>query len=237
MRFDDGADRGGGHIRVLIHHFLCGDQGGLGKAEGLRRPVAAAHIQDHLGDAVGHRDLRPHTVGPEPVNDALAHPFGRGDTKGRALGHTARRQADFDAVAFRIDPGGGEQLPQPDIDAGRRADFETFQPLHIALLQRAVDADHQKPVHALAQRTEDFRSLPARKGPERRMGRSGDEFRAAIAQRLETVGHGKDQLMAGIQPFFLEKTELHRGDRREIRVRNQIGQGNTYLHDKSPKFR
>src|SRR5215475_11901368 len=62
---------------------------------------------------------------------------------------------------------------------------------------------------------------------------SADEIDRALAQRRVTLVDGVDQLERNIEAFLLEATELDRGDRGEIRVRDHVGHGELHVSNSS----
>src|SRR5262245_66148359 len=58
---------------------------------------------------------------------------------------------------------------------------------------------------------------------------SADEIDRALAQRRVALVDGVDQLERDIEAFLLEATELDRGDRGEIRVRDHVGHGEFHV--------
>src|SRR5207244_116453 len=65
-------------------------------------------------------------------------------------------------------------------------------------------------------------ALPVREGAQRGMRRASDEVEGAVAQRLHGLRHGKQELERRVESLGPEETELHRGDRGKIRIRDQI---------------
>ena len=55
------------------------------------------------------------------------------------------------------------------------------------------------------------------------MRRAADEVGLAVAQRLVALADRIDQLKLRIEAFLLEEAHLHRGDRGEVRVGDEIG--------------
>src|SRR5215471_16925767 len=62
---------------------------------------------------------------------------------------------------------------------------------------------------------------------------SADEIDRALAQRRVTLVDRVDQLERDIEAFLLEATELDRGDRGEIRVRDHVGHGELHVSNSS----
>src|SRR5205814_6030801 len=84
-------------------------------------------------------------------------------------------------------------------------------------------AHDEEPVHALRERADELDAAPFGKSRERAMRRAADKIDGAVAQGLIGAVDRKDQLGRDIEPLALEIAELGRGQRREIRVRDQIG--------------
>ena len=123
----------------------------------------------------------------------------------------------------RSSPAAGEQATKAHLDPGRRADASSLERREVAARDLEVAAHDEKPVHALRQRAEQLDALPLGKAGERAVRGAGDEIDLAVAQRLIAAVDRKDQLGGDVEPLGREKPELRRGERREIRVRDQVG--------------
>src|SRR5262249_30566502 len=114
-------------------------------------------------------------------------------------------------------------------DPRRRADPASLHDAKIAAFAAELLVHDQEPVHALALRAQKFGALPARKCRQRRMRGSTNEIDGAVAQRRVALVDGIDQLERDIQAFPREATELDRGDRGEVRVRDHVGHGEFHV--------
>jgi hypothetical protein len=83
------------------------------------------------------------------------------------------------------------------------------------------------------------------------MGGAADEIDRAVVQRHVGLVDRKDQLDIDVEPFLPKQSELGRGNRREVRIRDHVGHGEfhgdgllveerwfrrTAIHGQSPKM-
>ena len=162
---------------------------------------------------------------PLAQNPSIA-PFSSASRRGQAeidrAAGGARHRADADAFAVRVEPGGGEQRPQPHLDPGRGADPLAPQRREVAAGDAEIGPHDQEPVHALRQRAEQLDAAPFGKGRQRAVRRAADEIDRAVAQRLVGAVDREDQLGRDVEPLLREKPELGRRHRRKIRIRDQV---------------
>src|SRR5262249_40680384 len=81
------------------------------------------------------------------------------------------------------------------------------------------------PVHALRLRAEQLDALPLREGRQRRMRRAADEIDRAVAHLRVALVDREDHLELDVEPFLLEEAELDRRDGGEVRVRDDVRDG------------
>src|SRR5262249_13638521 len=148
---------------------------GHGVVETRLRAVAAAHIKHDRSNAPSHGHLRPHAIGPEPIDLALLERPRRRETEVDAFSGRARHRRDFHIVPIEIKTGLNEKPAKPHVDPGRCSDAATLNHLEIPSPGSQVLMHDKKPVHALSLRTEQLDALPLRKGGERRMSGSANE--------------------------------------------------------------
>ena len=64
LRFHDCSHRSRGDVGLLLHESLCRDERRESPGAGRGRPVAAADVQEDLGDSSLHSEVRPQAVAP-----------------------------------------------------------------------------------------------------------------------------------------------------------------------------
>ena len=127
------------------------------------------------------------------------------------------------AIARLVEAGLDEQALQPEIDERRRADLQALNRCDIAFSRFQVRAEDEEPVSVLGLRGEELGTCPARECGGYRMRRTADEVYLPVAQHLERAVNRKYQLELHVEPFPLEKPELHRGCDREVGIRDHVG--------------
>src|SRR5215831_9400478 len=101
LRVHDGADGRSGDARMLPDEPLRGRERGKSPVAGRGRPVASAYVEQDLGDAALHAEVRPQTIAPVAVGDAL---LDRVDAVPRPVGAgAARTRNDPDVISREID--------------------------------------------------------------------------------------------------------------------------------------
>ena len=100
-----------------------------------------------------------------------------------------------------------------------------FTACEVAALRAEVLAQHEEPVHVLREGGEQLAALPVPERVERRVRGARHEVEPPVAQFLVGPGDGKQQLDRRVEALLLEETQLDRGDRREVRWRDEVGNG------------
>src|SRR5919109_1979762 len=80
----------------------------------------------------------------------------------------------------------------------------------------------------LGHRSEQLRAYPIRKRQQRGMRGADDKIQLAVPQGLIGLGHWKQKIDACVETFGFEKAKLDRRDGGEIRVGNEIRDGDPY---------
>ena len=78
--------------------------------EGRHRADTAADVEDHLADALAHRVLGSHGIGPEAVDRAVCERPRGSDPERHAGLILARHTDDAHGVALKVDAGVDQQL-------------------------------------------------------------------------------------------------------------------------------
>src|SRR6516164_10960623 len=185
--------------------------------------VAAAHIENAGADAPPHRDLGPHAVCPEPVDQAVFERLRRGQSEIDAGPRGSRHRGDPDPIALQIDASFSQQPAEPHLDPGCRSDAAPLDHADIAAPGAEIGAHDEKPIHALRLRAEQLGTLPFGKGGQRRMCRAADEIDMAVTHLAIGAVDREDQLQRDVEAFVFEEAELDGCYRREIGVRDQVG--------------
>ncbi len=105
----------------------------------------------------------------------------------------------------------------------RGSDRPPFDDGEIAAPRREIGAHHQEPVHALGLRAEELGAAPFRKAADQEMRGAADELQRAVAHRRHGVLDRDDEFERNIEPLARKEAKLDGGYRREIGIRNQVG--------------
>ena len=133
--------------------------------------------------------------------------------------------AIFTPSRARSMPASTSRRRSPISTQGAAPMLRPFTRRDVAARDAEVAAHHQEPVHALGLGAEELDALPLRKRRQRRMRGAADEIDRAVAQRHVGLVDRKDQLDLDVEPFLLEESELRGGNRREVRIRDHVGDG------------
>src|SRR5205807_2364111 len=222
---DDGTHRRRSGLRIL---FLGGNQRRKGVAPDFLAAVASG-VEHERADAVAHGDLGAHAVRPEAVDLAFLGRLGSHQPEGRLFSSSAGHRSDFH-VARRVDPRALQHALQGVDRPGRCPDAQAFHGAQIASFCIHFPAEYQKPVHVLRKGAKQLPAFPVLERIKGSMSGAADEIEPALAQLFVGLGDGVKQLELRREAFFFEESHLDRGDRGEIRRRDQVRDGEAQAH-------
>src|SRR5262245_24742428 len=214
--------RGSGDLRLLVDEPVGRCQRREIVQARSRRAITPPQIEMDFCNAKLLADCGTHAVAPvsvrtslDGVNAVMAAP--------QLVFAGGRTRNDLNLVTFEIDSCFGQHVSESHVGKCRgRRNPQPFDGIHIAAFDVEIGANGHEPVGILSQRAQEPRPLPAREGSGRTLGGAAEKAQRSVAQTFVPAPCSVYELQLGIDPFFLEKTELDRGSGHEVRRRIHV---------------